>query len=74
MGRFATTNEYDGVRKITGAIAEFLGSRGYRSEVLSDDNRLVDRAAAVRAGVGWLGKSTMLLAPGTGPGCCWGPW
>jgi epoxyqueuosine reductase len=34
---------------------------------LIDDNRLVDRAAAVRSGVGWSGKSTMTLVPGRGP-------
>jgi len=67
VGRFATTNQYDGVRHITGVIAGCLQARGYRAEILSDDNRLVDRAAAVRAGVGWLGKSTMVLAPGHGP-------
>lgn len=67
VGRFATTNHYEGVRRITGAIAEFLRAGGFRAETLSDDNRLVDRAAAVRAGVGWRGKSTMVLAPGHGP-------
>jgi epoxyqueuosine reductase len=35
--------------------------------VLIDDNRLVDRAAAARAGVGWRGRSTMVLTPGIGP-------
>ena len=40
---------------------------GHRAAVLCDDSRLVDRAAAVRAGVGWWGKSTMVLAPGHGP-------
>ena len=67
VGRFATANHYEGVQGITGAIAEFLRARGFRAEILSDDNRLVDRAAAVRAGVGWQGKSTMVLAPGHGP-------
>jgi len=67
VGRFATLNQYDGVRRITRPIAEFLRARGYQAEVLSDDNVLVDRAAAVRAGVGWPGKSTMVLAPGHGP-------
>jgi epoxyqueuosine reductase len=67
VGRFATTNHYAGVRRITGAIAEFLRACGHRAEMVSDDNRLVDRAAAVRAGVGWPGKSTMVLAPGHGP-------
>jgi epoxyqueuosine reductase len=35
--------------------------------VVCDDNRLVDRAVAVRAGIAWWGKSAMVLAPGAGP-------
>jgi epoxyqueuosine reductase len=35
--------------------------------VIHDDHRLVDRAAAVRAGVGWSGKSSLVLVPGVGP-------
>jgi epoxyqueuosine reductase len=31
-----------------------------------DDNALVDRAAAHRAGLGWFGKNTLLLLPGQG--------
>jgi epoxyqueuosine reductase len=34
--------------------------------VLADDNALVDRAAAVRAGLGWWGKSSNVLLPGRG--------
>jgi epoxyqueuosine reductase len=34
--------------------------------VLVDDNALVDRAAAHRAGLGWYGKNTNLLLPGAG--------
>ncbi len=67
VGRFATTNQYEGVQLVTGAIAELLRAKGFRAEILSDDNRLVDRAAAVHAGVGWQGRSTMVLAPGHGP-------
>ena len=44
-----------------------LDRRGRKGEVLIDDNRLVDRTAAARAGVGWIGRSTMVLAPGHGP-------
>ncbi|WP_419920908.1 epoxyqueuosine reductase [Candidatus Poriferisodalis sp.] len=33
-----------------------------RPSPVSDDNRLVDRAAAARAGLGWLGRNTMLLS------------
>ena len=67
VGRFATSDQYESVRHVAGALATHLHQNGYRAEVLIDDNRLVDRAGAVRAGVGWSGKNTMLLAPGHGP-------
>ncbi|MBW3667556.1 MAG: HEAT repeat domain-containing protein, partial [Actinobacteria bacterium] len=41
--------------------------RGYRAEVLVDDNRLADRLPAIRSGLGWQGRSTMVLSPGHGP-------
>ncbi|HEX2155229.1 MAG TPA: 4Fe-4S double cluster binding domain-containing protein [Acidimicrobiia bacterium] len=67
VARFAVEDPYgplsDGLR----AIADELRRRGHRAEVLVDDDRLVDRAAAVRAGVAWWGKSTMALTPGLGP-------
>jgi epoxyqueuosine reductase len=55
------------VRRIAEAISQRLTVAGARAEISIDDNGLVDRAVAARAGVGWLGKSTMLLAPGHGP-------
>jgi len=67
VGRFATTDQYQGVRLILSELASLLHRDGYRAETLIDDNRLVDRAAAVRSGVGWTGKSTMTLVPGPGP-------
>ncbi len=67
VARFATEDHYEGLRAALGAVADVLAAAGHRAEVLVDDNRLVDRAAAVRAGVGWWGKNTMVLAPGYGP-------
>lgn len=67
VARFAVTDAYQPLRAGLERLAVELGDAGYRSEVLVDDSRLVDRAAAVRAGVGWWGKSTMVLAPGVGP-------
>lgn len=67
VARFATRDQYAPLRRIAEAVATELREGGAQSEVLIDDNRLVDRAAAARAGVGWLGKSTMVLAPGHGP-------
>jgi epoxyqueuosine reductase len=67
IGRFATRDQYSSVRRIADGLSRELDRAGARAEVLIDDNRLVDRAAADRAGVGWLGRSTMLLTPGHGP-------
>jgi len=67
VARFAIADQYEGVRRITSEVATRLRRDGHQAEVLADDNRLVDRAAAVRAGVGWPGKSTMTLVPGHGP-------
>jgi epoxyqueuosine reductase len=67
VARFATGDHYEAVRSVTGEIAHQIEALGGNTEVLIDDNRLVDRTAAARSGVGWIGKSTMLLAPGDGP-------
>lgn len=67
IARFATADHYEPLREALGAVAHVLRAGGHRAQVLVDDNRLVDRAAAVRAGVGWWGKNTMVLAPGVGP-------
>ena len=39
---------------------------GWRCRVVADDNALVDREAAFRAGIGWYGKNANLLLPGRG--------
>jgi len=67
IARFATTDQYEPVRAIASTLSGKLAGSGARAEALIDDNRLVDRSVAARAGVGWLGKSTMLLIPGLGP-------
>lgn len=67
IARFAVGDSYRPLRSALAAIAAELTGSGYRAEVLADDSRLVDRAAAVRAGVGWWGKSAMVLSPGAGP-------
>jgi epoxyqueuosine reductase len=67
VARFATADHYRPLRAALEVIATELREAGGRAEVLVDDARLVDRAAAVRAGIGWWGKNTMVLAPGSGP-------
>ena len=48
------------------AIASYLQDAGWKARVLIDDNALVDRAAAYRAGIGWWGKNSNILVPGFG--------
>ena len=67
VARFATADHYRGLRKLLGDLAAILVGAGHHAEPVADDNRLVDRAAAVRAGVGWWGKSSMVLVPAAGP-------
>jgi epoxyqueuosine reductase len=67
VSRVAVGDGYAPLRNALESMANFLRAEGYRAEVLCDDNRLVDRAAAVRAGLGWWGKNTMVLIPGIGP-------
>lgn len=67
IARFATEDHYRPLRRGLETIAAELERLGHRAEVVCDDNRLVDRALAVRSGIAWWGKSTMALAPGVGP-------
>ncbi len=67
IARFAAEDHYRGLHAVLDTIARRLVSAGYQAVTISDDSRLVDRAVAVRAGVGWWGKNTMVLAPGAGP-------
>lgn len=47
-------------------MAAELTAAGWRARVVADDNALVDREAAVRAGLGWYGKNANVLLPGRG--------
>ena len=67
VARFATADHYRPVRSAAEEIADALIESGARAEIICDDNRLLDRAAAVRAGIGWRGRSTMVLNPAQGP-------
>ena len=66
VARYASQSHYAQLRGLLGKAATLLTDEGHRAVVLVDDNALVDRAMAVRAGLGWLGKNTNLLVPGTG--------
>jgi epoxyqueuosine reductase len=66
VAAYANDDHYGALRAALSAIADALEHHGWRALVVLDDNALVDREAAYRAGLGWYGKSTNLLLPGRG--------
>lgn len=67
VSRVAAADTYAVLREALGVVAACLRGHGHRARVLADDNALVDRAAAHRAGLGWWGRSSMVLVTGHGP-------
>lgn len=61
VARYSWVDHYAPLREALGAVARHLVAQGWRARVLADDNALVDREAARRAGLGWYGKNTNLL-------------
>ena len=66
VARYATEDHYAALRRALRAVADELHAAAYKAVVVADDNAMVDRAAAVRAGIGWYGKSSNVLVPGQG--------
>lgn len=66
VARYATSDHYDRLRVALDAAADVLRAEGHRAVVVADQNHLVDRAVAVRAGLGWAGKSSNVLLVGRG--------
>ena len=66
VARYAWTDHYGPLKEALGTVAAHLRRNGYRARVLADDNGLVDREVAHRAGLGWFGKNANLLRPGAG--------
>jgi epoxyqueuosine reductase len=66
VGRYAWVDHYGVLRRGLGVVAGDIVAAGHRALVFADDNSLVDRAIAHRAGLGWFGKNANLLVPGAG--------
>ena len=66
VARYAWVDHYAPLKAALRAVGDVLRGEGFRTVVLADDNSLVDRAAAHRAGIGWYGKNANLLLPGRG--------
>jgi epoxyqueuosine reductase len=66
VAAYAWVDHYAELRGALEPISARLRGAGWRTRIVVDDNALVDRAAAHRAGLGWWGKNANLLVPGVG--------
>lgn len=66
VAAYARDDHYGELRAALREMAELLVDQGWQARVVADDNALVDREAAVRAGIGWYGKNANVLLPGRG--------
>jgi epoxyqueuosine reductase len=66
VARYARTDHYAPLREGLWAVARRLRSDGWKAVPFADDNSIVDREVAHRAGIGWFGKNANLLLPGAG--------
>ncbi len=66
VARYVWADDQDRLLAGLGAIVAHLVAAGHRACVVADQNHLVDRPVAVRAGLGWFGKHANVLVPGRG--------
>jgi epoxyqueuosine reductase len=66
VARYSWDDVYAPLRAALAVMAERLRDAGWNARVLADDNAIVDREAAYRAGLGWYGKNANLLLAGRG--------
>ncbi len=66
VGRYAWVDHYAPLRVALREVCRQIKRGGERATAFADDNSIVDRAVAHRAGLGWYGKNANLLLPGAG--------
>lgn len=66
VARYASRDHYTPLRDALRVAAAQLKRDGHRATVFADDNSIVDREVAWRAGLGWYGKNANLLLEGLG--------
>jgi epoxyqueuosine reductase len=66
IARYAWVDHYGPLRQGLWAVAHQLRADGFKAVAYADDNSIVDRAVAHRAGLGWFGKNANLLVTGAG--------
>ncbi|MHB1786833.1 MAG: tRNA epoxyqueuosine(34) reductase QueG [Acidimicrobiales bacterium] len=63
VARYSWADHYQPLRAALDDMASLVVAAGWQAVVRVDDNSLVDKEAAVQAGLGWYGKNTLVLIP-----------
>lgn len=71
VARYAWADYQQVLKDKLTVISNQLRHDGHAAVVFADDNALVDREAAKRAGLGWYGKNANILVEGSGSFCTW---
>ncbi len=66
IGKYAWVDHYAPLLVALREVGRDIRRAGEQAVAFADDNSLVDRAVAHRAGLGWFGKNANLLIPGAG--------
>lgn len=66
VGRYAWIDHYAPLRTALREVCRTIRRADHRAVAFADDNSIVDRGVAHRAGLGWYGKNANLLLPGAG--------
>ncbi len=66
VASYAWRDHYGELQAALALVAARLELDGFTARIHLDDNNLVDRNVAFRAGIGWYGKNANVLLPGQG--------
>jgi epoxyqueuosine reductase len=66
VAKYSWADHYKSLREGLRAVARRLRRDGWRAVAFADDNSIVDREVAYKAGIGWFGKNANILVPGAG--------
>jgi epoxyqueuosine reductase len=61
IGRYTRFDAYDALRTRLQTMADWLQAQGFAAKALVDENEHIDQAAAVRSGLGFAGKHTIVI-------------
>ncbi len=66
IASYALDRSYDRLRAVLNGVVEILREHGIRGTAVADSNSAFDKGLARQAGLGWVGKHSLVMVPGVG--------